>query len=119
MKMFKYLVVVFVVMLSISGCQTPPKTIYYDAGYSTAVYEYLKGDEMALSEQVELLELVIAGAASEGKPVLPGVHAHLGLLYFDSGNSDQGTFHFEQEKLLFPESSHYIDFLLSSAKEKN
>ena len=47
----------------------------------------------------------------------PAVHAHLGMLYFETGNPDSGLSQFDREKSLFPESSSYIDFLIKSAKE--
>ena len=60
------------------------------------------------------MEEIIEQAHGKSKPVPPGVHAHLGMLYFETGNSDQGLTNFEQEKALFPESATYIDFLISN-----
>jgi len=111
-----YLAIAAVAML-LTGCVTAPQTIYYNGGYSSAVYQYLKNDEMSIEEQIGILETIIEQAANEGKPVLPGVHAHLGLLYFDSGNPGLGTNHFETEKQLFPESVSYIDFLLKNNQQ--
>jgi len=48
--------------------------------------------------------------------VAPGIHAHLGLLYFNAGSSAEGEQQFAQEKALFPESAQYLDFLLKSKK---
>ena len=60
------------------------------------------------------MQLVIETAPSDGLLVPPGAHAHLGMLYFESGNPDQGMAHFLQEKALFPESTAYIDFLINN-----
>lgn len=100
-------------LLLLSGCKTTD-TIYYHGDYNKLVYAYFKGDQAALEEQIASIQRIIQAAEAKGKPVAPGVHAHLGLLYFDTGNSAQGQQHFEYEKALFPESAKYLDFLLNS-----
>jgi len=97
-----------------SGCKTT-ESMYYYGNYSEAVYSYFKADETPVSQQITILKEVIAQARGKGKPVAPGVHAHLGMLYFESGNNDQGIKHFEHEKALFPESAAYIDFLINQS----
>ena len=52
-------------------------------------------------------------AQSKGLALAPGFHAHLGMLYFESGNNSSGVEQFEIEKSLFPESSKYLDYLLA------
>lgn len=111
----KVLVVALFAGAVLTGCKTT-KPLYYYGGYQQTVYSYFKGNEATVSEQIDTLEEVIETAAAKGKAVAPGVHAHLGMLYFESGNSGQGTGHFEQEKALFPESTAYLDFLMKSAK---
>ena len=108
----KFAIIAASLAFLLAGCKTT-EPIYYHGGYSNAVYQYLKNDELSLEQQIQMLELIIEGAANEGKPVMPGVHAHLGLLYFDSGNSDLASSHFATEQTLFPESKKYLDFLLS------
>ena len=53
---------------------------------------------------------------NQGKAIAPGIHAHLAMLYFESGNGSEGIQHFELEKQLYPESTHYIDFLISAER---
>jgi hypothetical protein len=102
----------------LAGCKTVEPTYYYGA-YPEAIYSYFKADETSISQQIMILEQVIEQARGKGKPVAPGVHAHLGMLYFESGNAEQGTTQFEQEKALFPESAAYLDFLMNkTAGEK-
>lgn len=96
------------------GCKTT-EPLYYYGSYNTAVYSYLQGEGTTLEEQITVLEETIQNASANSKPVAPGIHAHLGMLYFESGDTNQGKLHFVQEKQLFPESAQYIDFLLSSA----
>jgi hypothetical protein len=45
--------------------------------------------------------------------VPPGYHAHLGYLYYQSGKADQALQSFETEKQLFPESTRFMDLLIS------
>ena len=52
-----------------------------------------------------------------GLKVPPGYHAHLGLLYLNAGKTDQALAAWQQEKNLFPESTKYIDFLISNMKK--
>jgi len=96
------------------GCKTT-EPMYYYGNYSEAVYSYFKADETPVSQQISILEEVIAQAQGKGRLVAPGVHAHLGMLYFERGNNDQGINHFEHEKTLFPESAAYIDFLINKS----
>ena len=111
----KILIVTVFAVLFLSGCKTTEPTYYYGA-YPTAVYSYFKANEVSISQQISSVEQVIEQAAGKGKPVAPGVHAHLGMLYFESGNAGMGMSNFEQEKALFPESSVFIDFLIKNAQ---
>ncbi|WP_394222398.1 DUF4810 domain-containing protein [Alteromonas gracilis] len=111
----KKIIITAALALGIVGCKTT-EPLYYYGEYNTAVYSYLKGEETTLDEQIQVLEQTIELAAANGKNIAPGIHAHLGMLYFESGNAQQGENHFQQEKQLFPESTQYIDFLLNSAK---
>lgn len=101
--------------LTTIGCKTT-EPLYYYGEYNKAVYSYLKGEGTTLVEQITVLEEAIELATANGKNIAPGVHAHLGMLYYESGNIQQGEAHFEAEKKLFPESKQYIDFLLTTSK---
>ncbi len=114
--MMRKMILIALVAITVSGCKTTEPQYYYGQ-YSNAVYSYFKADDVSVEEQITALQEVIQTAAANNKAVAPGIHAHLGMLYFDTGNNELGTQHFEQEKTLFPESTQYIDFLLKSAKE--
>ncbi|MCF6438724.1 DUF4810 domain-containing protein [Pseudoalteromonas luteoviolacea] len=111
----KKLLIAVAAAAALTGCKTK-EPLFYHGEYSEVVYNYFKADEKDISEQISSLEQIIQQASGKSKPVAPGVHAHLGMLYFESGNSELGVQHFETEKSLFPESAQYIDFLLNSAK---
>lgn len=105
-----------VLMLLLVGCEST-KPIYYHGDYNNAVYQYLKNDELSVDQQIQMLITIIEQAENNGLPVLPGVHAHLGLLYFDSGNAALGEQHFDIEKSLFPESVPFLEFLISQSQQ--
>lgn len=110
--MKKLLVVICTILFSVGCKTTEPK--YYYGEYPKAVYSYFNADDVTISQQITTLETVIIQAEEKNKPVSPGVHAHLGMLYFETGNTSQGLSSFEQEKALFPESASYIDFLIGN-----
>lgn len=111
----KKLILPACVLLTLSACKTT-ESLYYHGEYNKAVYAYLKADDSSLDEQIANMQKIIQSAETAGKPVAPGIHAHLGLLYFDNGNVQLGEQHFEVEKALFPESSTYLDMLLKTRK---
>lgn len=114
-KILRVLLLAFAGSAVLTACKTT-EPLYHYGDYQQTVYSYFKGNETSAAEQIGALELTIETAGIKGKSIAPGVHAHLGMLYFETGNPDQGNIHFEQEKALFPESTAYIDFLVKSAK---
>lgn len=102
-------------ILTVAGCKST-QPMYYHGNYPTAVYHFFKNDEITIDEQIHALEVLLEQAANSGRPVAPGIHAHLGMLYFEQGDALNGALQFESEKRLFPESSTYIDFLLANAR---
>lgn len=109
----KKIVCAFALLFTLTACKTT-EPLYYHGSYNTSVYTYFKGDDATQADQIASLQQVIQTAEANGKRIAPGIHAHLGLLYFDAGNYDLGKRHFEHEKALFPESAKYLDFLLKS-----
>ena len=104
-----------VALLVVTGCKST-KPMYYYGSYQALVYHFFKNDGTTAEEQINALEVTIEKAANGGRPVAPGVHAYLGMLYFSVGKGVNGALHFDLEKQLFPESARYIDFLLANQK---
>jgi hypothetical protein len=101
----------------LAGCQAPGK--YYWGHYEEVVYlSYAQPDKVPVDMQINTLETDIQQAATLGKQVPPGVHAHLGYLYSQAGNSDAARREFEKEKQLFPESTVMMDRLLANLARK-
>jgi len=100
----------------LGGCAARQQPLYYWGNYQPQVYAYFKG-EAGPEEQILALEEDRERARSEGKTLPPGFEAQLGLLYGKTGRSDQLVKNFDAEKIRFPESAAYIDFLLKHQKQ--
>ena len=99
----------------LAGCQST-KPLYHYGKYQSGLYEHFKAEDNAVGQQIDDLTKTIAKAEQNKLKVAPGIHAHLGYLYLKTGQNDLGFQHLNQEKVLFPESAAYIDFLLKNAK---
>jgi len=98
------------------GCASP--TIYSWGHYEDMIYvSYSSPDKATPELQVQQLEADYQKARSANKPVPPGLHAHLGYLYYQLGKLDQAQLEFQTEKSLFPESAIFMDRLLAGIKK--
>jgi len=104
---------------AMTGCaHAPAKPLYAWGDYQAKVYEHLKGQGNGPDQQILDLEKDLELAASEGATPPPGLYAHLGLLYLSVGKADQAVQFWGKEKSLFPESTKYVDYLLSNMKKQ-
>jgi hypothetical protein len=101
----------------LSGCTTTSSTtaLYQWDGYQPQVYEYFKG-QTSPQQQIDALEKARQQILAKGNAVPPGFHAHLGTLYASVGKGDEAKQELLAEKQSFPESSTYMDSLLSKSK---
>lgn len=100
----------------LAGCQAA-RPLYYWGHYEALIYQgYAKPDKITMEQRVQQLEEDVQKAAAANLPVHPGLHAHLGYLYFQLGKQDLARKEFELEKNLFPESATFIDRMLTHAK---
>lgn len=111
----KLLVLTAVAVATLSGCQTT-KPLYHYGDYQNNVYAHFKNEDSSVTKEIEALEKTITESAAKKLKVGPGLHAHLGYLYIESGQMDTGIAYLLKEKQLYPESAQYIDFLLKNAK---
>ncbi len=99
----------------LSGCATP--TLYSWGHYEELVYvSYAAPGKVSPEMQVEKLEQDYQKARAINKRMHPGFHAHLGYLYFQLGKVDQALQEFATEKAEFPESTVFMDRLISNLK---
>ena len=95
----------------LQGCSPRQPSLYQWEGYQPQVYAYLKGDG-SIEKQIAELEKGLQLIRARGNTPPPGYHAHLGLLYAQTGQGEQVQQQFRSEQALFPESKPFMDFLL-------
>lgn len=103
----------------LSGCSSNNNQ-YYWGEYEALVYQtHIEPGEATPRVQIEKLLADIQQAENVNKPVLPGVYAHLGLMYAANGDKSLALESLNKEKALFPESAVFIDGLIKrSLKQK-
>ncbi len=108
--------IVSVTTIATTGCATRSQPLYHWGNYPAEQYGYLKG-EKGPEESIQALEKAREVAKAKGALLPPGLLAHLGLLYGQTGQTAQFEQYLEAERQQFPESAAYIDFLLKKKQE--
>jgi hypothetical protein len=104
-------------LLLFAGCQSPD--VYYWGHYEDIVYGmYARPDKSPPERQAEIMEADLQKAVAANKPVPPGFHAHLGYVYYEMGKADLAQREFIQEKTQFPESTVFMDRMLTNLAKK-
>jgi hypothetical protein len=101
----------------ITGCATPPSTLYDWGTYPQALAVHLRQAGGDAARQASLLEEHLQRSAGAARAAPPGLHAHLALLYTQLGNEALAVRHLQMEKTLYPESAAYMDLLLKNARK--
>jgi len=112
--MKNYLLLTFSMLLAIllSGCVSTNQQ-YHWGEYEALVYKtHIEPGEVPPLVQIEKLQTDIQKAEASNKPVLPGLYAHLGLMYAATGDRALALASLEKEKELFPESAVFINGLI-------
>lgn len=102
---------------TLSGCVTRPQPLYHWGDFQSQQYSYFKG-EKGPEDGIQSLEKVREEARAKGRSVPPGMQAHLGLLYGQTGRTDLFEQNLQAEKQQFPESAAYVDFLLKKNQKQ-
>jgi len=98
----------------LTGCASTT-TLYHWGHYQDLIYaSYVEPGKLPLEAEVEKLEQDRQQALAANKRLPPGWHAHVGLLYYQLGKSDQALQELGREKAEFPESAVFIDHLLGN-----
>ncbi len=112
----KFLVITFCALM-LSGCVSQNTSQYYWGEYEKLLYDmYHKPGEATPALQIEKLNLDIQKAQDSGKPVHPGLYAHLGFMYAIDGQSELSIQAFMKEKELFPDSAILVDGIMQRAE---
>ena len=106
-------------LLITTGCSSN-SSLYYWGSYEPMIYKmYNKPGDATPEVQIDRLSIDIQQAANRGKPVHPGLHAHLGMMYAAVGNMSDAMTSFEREKTLFPESTVLVDGMMNRVTKGN
>lgn len=100
-----------------TGCVQAPPQLYQWDNYQSSVYQHYQADSANIGEQIQKLEASLEKAHANSVSVPPGLHAHLGMLYFNVGREQEARDHFAAEKDLFPEAAHFMDYILKTQKD--
>ncbi len=116
-RCFKGLCLITALVL-LSACAPHRDSLYSWNGYEATLYQYYQKDQKSLEEQIATMNESLEKSRAENKSVPPGFHAHLGLLYANTGHANESRREFETEKALFPESTAFMNYLLDRQKGK-
>jgi hypothetical protein len=104
--------------LLLTACSTGTHGLYQWGSYEDQVYAmYNSAGKTSPQEQLAKLEADGEKARAGNRTPPPGYHAHLGYLYFETGNPERAVASFQNEKTLFPESRSYMDRLIARFKK--
>jgi hypothetical protein len=101
------------VLVSLSAC-AQQQPLYHWGSYEALLYKsYREPGSADPGMQIAKLTEDVERAHAESRNVPPGVHAHLGYLYYTQGQPHLAREEFLIEKQLFPESTTFIDGMLN------
>ena len=104
--------------VTLAGCAHRSPALYQWGSYEDQVYAmYADPGKVPLEDQLHALESDYQSMRDTHESAPPGFNAHLGYLYFQTGNLDQALQSFETEKSLFPESTVFMDRLIARIKK--
>ncbi len=105
-------------LILLAGCNDRPPTRYAWGSYEELIYvSYAAPGKVPTETQIERLEDDQRNATAKDKPMPPGWHAHLGYLYAQTGRIDLAQQQLIAEKTAFPESTVFVDRLLTNLKQ--
>jgi len=103
-------------LLLLVGCAHQPVSLYQWGSYQDQVYLYFKGESR--EAQIQALEKDLQVMQAAHRPVPPGLRAHLGMLYAETGSDAKAQENLLAEKASYPESTTYIDLLLKKYQKQ-
>lgn len=107
-----------VVAGALFGCAHAPAPMYQWDTYQRNVYQFLKHEDANPEEQMRLMQAQAEKSRTSGTRLPPGFRAHLAMLHLQLGQDGEAKQQLQAEKEAFPESAHYMDFLLKQMDGK-
>lgn len=102
--------------LVMGGCVTTTP-LYQWGGYEHKLYAGYK-DQTKIEELRVGLETHIAAMDKSGQKVAPGLHAELGTLYLQSGDSVKARGMYSRERDAWPESKGLMDAMIANLERR-
>jgi len=103
--------ILWITLTLLVGCQSTQ--VFFWGSYEEGLFqEFIEPGAMPPGVRIQQLQTEIQQALTEGQHIAPGIYAHIGYLAVIAGDKTSAHKAFEQEKALFPESSHFMDHLL-------
>lgn len=104
------LVLGIIVIGFLSGCTKP---IYDWGSYEQSLHTmYTKAGQYDLAQDLDRLSVEVERTVAGDRLVPPGKLAHVGYLFYLSGDSSSARQYFEAEKRVFPEGGRFMDRML-------
>lgn len=109
-----------VILLLLTACASKNNSLYQWDAYQDQVYEgfQIESGNTSPEKQLQKLEEEQQKASGKGKALPPGYLAHMGYLYFQTGQLNKAAAAFEAEKNLYPESKTYMDLALGKLRQQ-
>ena len=106
-------------LVLLAACASKDNALYQWDAYQDQVYEgfQIESGNTSPDKQLQKLEEEMQKAAAKGKALPPGYQAHMGYLYFQTGQLNKAAAAFEAEKKQFPESTVYMNLVLAKLKQ--
>ena len=109
-------IILLTTTLLLTGCVTRTPAIYDWGSYEANIKEsILAADTNNIDTQIDNLLFTLQQSETSNKKPPPGLYAHLGLLYDKKGDSELMRQYLKKESEPYPESGHYISFILSQS----
>lgn len=112
----KYLLLLSTALL-FTGCASVTESGYYWGDYSETYYEYIKApSEESVTNHLNELNSIVDISNKKGLKVPPGIYAEIGYITAKTGNPDDSVKYYRQEVELYPESTGFVERLISDNK---
>lgn len=108
-----------IALVLLNACASKDNMLYHWGSYQDQIYEgfQIESGNTSVEKQLQKLQKEQQKAVSKGKALPPGFMAHMGYLYFQTGQTDLAVKAFEDEKKRFPESTAYMDLALTKLRK--
>jgi len=104
-------------LLWVAAACTSTRGLYGWGAYDDSVHDVIVDEgSVDLDREIQRMVELVEKAVSLSRRVPPGLHAHLGYLYYLRGDVDSATAAFLSEKEIYPESTVFVDGLLARMK---